>query len=115
MQCLSTDGQVLIPDVQHANRFWSRLKGLLGRSNIQPTEALLIEPCNSVHTLGMKFEIGVVFLSASNQVIHAIDNMGPGKLSKIIKGSKKVLELHPDTLKSLNLKPNDTLVFKNIP
>lgn len=113
MQCLSTDGQVLIPDVQHANRFFSRLKGLLGRTEIKTTEALLIEPCNSVHTLGMKFEIGVVFLSASNQVIHAIENMAPGKLSQIVKGSKKVLELHPETLKSLDLKPNDTLVFKS--
>ena len=60
----------------------------------------------------MRFSIGVVFLSADNQVLHLIPDMQPGKLSPLVRGSKRVLELHPQTLKQSDLKIGDTLRFE---
>lgn len=110
LRCLSPEGE-LLPKVQRAATFWTRLKGLLGRTALAADEGLLIEPCNSVHTLGMRFAIGVIFLSANNQVLHLIEDMPPGRLSPMVKGSKRVLELHPDTLGASQIKVGDQLSF----
>lgn len=110
MRCLKGD-QLLLPEVHTAQTFWTRLRGLLGRSDIAPTEGLLIRPCNSVHTLGMKFPIGVVFLSRSGEVRHLIARMPPGKLSPLIRGADQVLELHPETLAQAQLVVGDQLTF----
>lgn len=114
LRCISPKGETLIGSVARANHFWTRLKGLLGRSSIAEDEGLLIEPCNSVHCLGMKFNIGVVFLSKDHQVLHLIEDMPPGKLSPVIKGSKKVLEMHPVRLRQAGLKLGDQLVFEPV-
>lgn len=109
--CQSADGRELLPRVSHANNFWLRLKGLLGRKGLDQGEALLIEPCNSVHTLGMKFPIGVVFLNTEGQILHLIEDLPPGRLSPIIRGARRVLELRPEQLRSLNLQQGDRITF----
>ncbi len=113
LNCLKADGTVLLTQVQRAANFWTRLKGLLGREQIDLDVGLLIEPCNSVHTLGMRFSIGVVFLSADNQILHLILEMPPGKLSPLVRGAKRVLELHPQTLSQAELKIGDQLRFES--
>lgn len=50
--------------VYRANRWTQRLRGLLGRDELAADEALLLEPCASVHTFGMTRPIDVVFLDA---------------------------------------------------
>jgi uncharacterized membrane protein (UPF0127 family) len=44
----------------------ARMKGLLGRQGLEPGESLWIRPCNSIHTIGMKFPIDAVFLDSRN-------------------------------------------------
>ena len=70
MQCLKQDGSPVLHTVQMAHTFWTRFRGLLGRTGLDSDEGLLIVPCNSVHTLGMKFAIGVVFLTRDGKVCH---------------------------------------------
>lgn len=48
----------------------SRVKGLLGRDGIKG--ALLISPCNGVHTVGMRFAIDVAFLDRSFTVVDIV-------------------------------------------
>ena len=43
-----------------ASTFWQRLIGLLGRRSLPAGEALLLQPCRSVHTLFMCFAIDLV-------------------------------------------------------
>ncbi|MEX1227406.1 MAG: DUF192 domain-containing protein [Marinobacter sp.] len=52
-----------------ADTFWTRLRGLLGRSGLEPGEGLLISPCRDVHTCGMRFPIDIVFLDGTLTVI----------------------------------------------
>ncbi|MBF2054471.1 MAG: DUF192 domain-containing protein [Candidatus Sericytochromatia bacterium] len=109
--CKSAEGQLVLPRVSLANTFWLRLKGLLGRQALAPDEGLLIRPCNSVHSLGMRFSIGVVFLDADNQIVHLIPELAPGRLSPLIRPAKQVLELHPETLDRSSLKTGQQLHF----
>jgi len=96
--CETENGETILSNVAYANNFWLRLKGLLGKKSITPQQGLLIEPCNSVHSLGMKFPIAVIYLSKDNQILHVIPEMQPGKLGPLIRKSRRVLECHPAAL-----------------
>ncbi|PIQ28233.1 hypothetical protein COW36_04655 [bacterium (Candidatus Blackallbacteria) CG17_big_fil_post_rev_8_21_14_2_50_48_46] len=109
--CAWRGEQKVLENVILANHFFSRLKGLLGRKSIAPDQGLLIRPCHSVHTMGMKFSIGVVFLDKDGKILHLILDMAPGRFSPVIKGARQVLELQPERLQSLNLNIGEYLRF----
>ncbi len=98
------NGAMIASSCYLADSFFTRLKGLLGRKQMSEGEGLLIIPCSSVHTLGMKMIIDVVFLSSDCQVLHIIEEMQPGKLSPIIKNSSSVLELPPGQVRRSGMK-----------
>jgi uncharacterized membrane protein (UPF0127 family) len=50
-----------------AERFLDRLKGLIGRAELPPGEAMLFPRCNSVHMWFMRIPIDVVFAKASTR------------------------------------------------
>lgn len=87
-----TKGQVIAQEVRQATTFWQRLKGLLGTDWLPAGEALLIRPCNSVHTVGMNYPIDVVFLDDMFQVVKIAEHLHPGRLA-ISKVSSIVVEL----------------------
>lgn len=86
-------------DVLMASGFFARLKGLMGKKELANNAGIIIKPCNSIHTFGMKIAIDVVFVDKDNRVIFIIENMQPKKTSPIIKGSKFVIELNAKMLK----------------
>lgn len=61
--------------VKIASSISARLCGLLGREDFEG--ALLLAPCNDIHTFGMKLPIDVAFLSSDGIVIAAFRNIGP--------------------------------------
>lgn len=103
--------QEILKGVEHANTFTSRLRGLLGRSELPAHTGLLITPCSSVHTLGMSFAIGVLFLDAEDQVCHVMPELRPGRLSPWVPRARQVLEVNPQLLKSYPIAVGDRLVF----
>ncbi|HEY9844418.1 MAG TPA: DUF192 domain-containing protein [Candidatus Obscuribacterales bacterium] len=110
--CLQADGSLLLPRVQRADSFMLRLRGLLGRSELDPDEGLLIVPCNSVHTIGMGFDIAVLFLSSEQRILHLIPELPPWRMSPVVLGARSVLELNPEVLKRLPLAIGDQLRFE---
>ncbi len=76
-----------------ADSFLTRLRGLLGRKTFRPGQALLIRPCKSVHCVGMKIAIDVVFVSAENEVVYIIENMKPYRFSPYVRKAAYVVEL----------------------
>lgn len=66
---LALDGQALGADIASASKFWQRLRGLMVSRRLAPGEGLLISPCNSLHTLGMRGPIEAVFLSKDLRVL----------------------------------------------
>jgi hypothetical protein len=75
-------------------------------------EGLLLSPCNSIHTFSMRFNIDVVFLDSQNKVLKTEENLPPFKIIFPVKSSCKVLELPPDSIKSLSIKAGNTLQFR---
>lgn len=51
----------------------SRLVGLLGTPDLAPDEAIWLEPCASVHGVGLRASIGCAFLDPSGRVLRVAD------------------------------------------
>jgi uncharacterized protein len=95
---------------EHATGIAERMRGLLGRKELDSSEGLLIEPCKQIHTLFMKFPIDALFLNKQNEIV-AIENLGPWRFSKLYRKANKVLELSHNTASRLGLRPGQRLEF----
>ena len=82
-----------------ADTFFSRLKGLLCTKKLDQGKGLIIRPCNSIHTVGMKYAIDVVFLDSQDKIIKIINYMPAGMFSLCI-GSSYVVELPAGTIEA---------------
>jgi hypothetical protein len=60
-----------------ARTFWQRLRGLIGRKNLPPSEGMLILKCNAIHTCFMRFAIDATFLDKHDQVVKVVRNIRP--------------------------------------
>jgi len=90
--------------VRVAERAWDRTRGLLGRPRIEGTEGLLILRCSSVHTVGMRYPIDVVFLDRHGCIARIVESLGPMRMAICI-GAANVLELAAGQARRLALKP----------
>jgi uncharacterized membrane protein (UPF0127 family) len=88
-----TNQTALAERAEVADRFFPRLRGLLGRQRLLSGEGLILLPCKSVHTLGMKFPIDVLFVDGNGRILKIIAEMAPGRVSPVVKGAKCVVEL----------------------
>lgn len=87
-----------------ARSFLQRARGLLGRAPLAADEALLIRPCSSIHTFGMRFAIDVVFIDARGCVLAVHEALGPWRVAHC-RGASAVLEMAPGTAHREGLSP----------
>lgn len=100
-----------ISQVKRANTFWTRLVGLLNRAELSHTEGLLIEPCSSIHTVGMRFAIDVIYLSKENKVLGVHESVAPYKFRVGPKKAVKVLEVSEGNVNRTGIHLDDILIF----
>jgi len=77
---LERTGQV-VATAELADRSADRRRGLLGRDALATGRGLLLRPCGSVHTFGMRFPIDVVFLERDGRVRKVVERMGAARLA----------------------------------
>ncbi len=105
-------GTQLASDARVARNYWSRFVGLLGRSSLSTGEALLLEPCTSVHTAFMRFSIDVVYVDREARVVKAVSNLKPFRLSAALRSARSAIELPSGTIASTGTAPGDQLAFE---
>jgi uncharacterized membrane protein (UPF0127 family) len=86
----------------------------MGKKRLPEGEALLIEPCSSVHTMFMRFPIDVVYISKDNKVVRIAPEMKPWRAGLGGKGAHKVLEMLPGAAAGAGLEVGDELTFEPI-
>jgi len=74
-------GDVLATRLEPAFDSASRRRGLLGRDGLDRGAAMLIAPCNSVHTFFMRFTIDVVFAAKDGRVLKVCRGMKPSRIA----------------------------------
>ena len=77
---IAADGRD-IATVALATSPWVRARGLLGRSGLAPGHGLWLAPCRSIHTVGMRFAIDVVFLDRAWRVVVVAAELAPFRLA----------------------------------
>jgi len=60
-----------------AKTLWQRFVGLLATPALNKNEGLLLSPCHSVHTIGMRYPIDLIFMDKDGRVVKCVKNLLP--------------------------------------
>lgn len=103
-------GKRLIATVWHADRWWSRLRGLLFRAPLRADggNGMLITPCASIHTCGMRYRIDVVFLDRDGVVLGCHESVPPLRF-RMQRHARSALELAAGAARIHAIAPGDRL------
>jgi len=86
------DGSVVCARCRVADRPWTRLRGLLGRSSLAAGEGMLFRPAGSIHMFFMRFPIDAVFCDRDLVVLDVVRGLRPWRAAGC-RGAKVVVEL----------------------
>ena len=99
---LRADERALPCRVRRALSFLERARGLLWRAPLQDGQALWIASCASIHTVGMRYAIDVVFLDAGDRVVCVAADVPPMRF-RLGRGARSVVELRSGQARALGL------------
>lgn len=86
-----------------------RRRGLMGRGDFDG--AMLLSPCRSVHTFGMKFVLDVAFLDKGNNVVSVV-TVVPGRVVIRLR-SRSVIEARAGAFERWGLEVGQELEVKS--
>jgi uncharacterized protein len=86
----------------------TRNRGLLGRDGLDRDSALVLAPCNSIHTFFMRFPIDVAFVARNGRVVKTATRIRPWRISLSVTAFATI-EFAAGTLERVDLRRGDTL------
>lgn len=102
------DGSIVAHELELAAESRARNRGLLGRSGLASGAAMIIAPCNAVHTFFMRFTIDVVFASRDGHVVKLRRNLTPWRIG-IGLGAFATVELAAGSIDRCEIRQGDRL------
>jgi uncharacterized membrane protein (UPF0127 family) len=105
------DGRCVIQRAWKADGAWERTRGLLGRPPLQAGEALLLDPCNAVHTFGMRYALDLAFLDRHGRICKMAYGVAPGRIKGSV-AARATLELAAGALAASGLKLGDAVDWR---
>jgi uncharacterized membrane protein (UPF0127 family) len=109
LRVVTHDGVVVCERCELADRTVQRMRGLLGRSSLEPGTGMLLTREPSIQTFFMRFPIDVVFLDKAKTVVKVVHELRPWRTA----GARKavdVLELPAGAAAAAGLRAGMTLV-----
>jgi len=100
--------EVIFGRVSRTELARERARGLLGAPPPDRGEGLLIVPCNSIHTLFMKFPIDAIFLDRQSRVVKIVNGIRPFRFAFSFRAAS-VLEVQAGEAERVGLHGGDTL------
>jgi len=97
--------------IEVADGFWTRLRGLLGRADLEPGGGLLLEPSRGVHMLGMRFALDVLLLDAGRRVVGLYRELAPGRRTRLHGDARYALEVPVGTIERTRTREGDELTW----
>lgn len=108
MNELNNNSTVLFSKLIRMDTFRSRLLGLLTKKSVGHDEAYWFDRCSSIHMIGMKFPIDVIFLSGDLRVIKMVNDLKPWRFTASLK-AKSAIEVKAGQCATIGLKVGDHL------
>jgi uncharacterized membrane protein (UPF0127 family) len=96
---MSVEGELKPRRFELATGFLARIRGLLDPAVCNEGEVLVLAPCASIHTFGMRESIDVAFLDQKGCVLRAVQGLLPNRLLSC-RGAACVLERRNQNAKS---------------
>lgn len=110
----SKEGTIIARRVEWAGTSAQRRRGLLGRTGLDPEEAMYIVPCEWIHTFRMQFPIDVAFLAKNGRVLAVHHSLKPNRVSKIAFRAEGVLELSAGKLRVTDTEVGDIIELREV-
>ncbi len=105
-------GRLLAERLEKPRTFVGRGIGLMFRRALPAGHGMLIDPCNGIHMLFMRFPIDAVFLDRLDRVKRVYRRVPPWYgVVWIVWGAQKVVELPAGSLEGLELPAGEQLEF----
>ena len=95
-----------------ADSFWRRAKGLMFQKGWGAFDGLLLSPCGSIHTFGMRMPIDVCFLDSDQKVLKAFSRVGPRRCLQGGRHGRATLELPAGVLEGTETRAGDRLLVE---
>lgn len=112
LDCRNTrNGNSLGNRISKADSYLTRLFGLLPKSHLEVGEGLWIVPCNSIHSVGMRFMFDAVFLDKALNVVAVMSDIPKWRLSPVYWKAHSVLELPAGVATAADVQVGDALSF----
>ena len=108
----TTKKRAIAEEAEFATSIWSRFRGLMLRDieHFGDGQALVIDPCTSIHMFFMRFPIDVLYLSKSNEVLRAQRGIRPWRIGPLhTKGARFIIELPEGTISQSGTEIGDTV------
>lgn len=112
VRVIEAESGSLVATAELADTPLTRMVGLLGREGLEPGAAMLLEPCDTIHTWFMRFPIDVVFASREGEVIRAYDDVGPFRFARGSRRARITIELPSGTRRRANIGVGTRLRFE---
>ena len=90
-------------EVELADNFLKRLRGLMFRERLEPGRGLLLAPCTGVHMLFMRFAIDVIYLDEHFCIKKIVRDLTPWLGMSVCFGAWGALELASGEAERLKL------------
>ena len=88
----------VIATVSRADNWLAKGWGVLGRQSLPAGEGLWLPGVASVHTVGVRFALDLLFLDAEMRTVHVVPHVPPGRWLVRASGAAHTLELGAGTL-----------------
>lgn len=114
---LRGDSGALIWRLEVANSWLSRLRGLIGRSELGQGEGLFMPGTNGVHMLFMRFAIDCLFLGplradGTRQVVAVHERLAPWRgIVWWVRGARAAVEVGAGGIAASGLRPGDAVTL----
>src|SRR5690606_33201933 len=108
----SRNAHVVAREILTAFDSASRRTGLLGRDGIEAHAALILAPCNAVHTCFMRFRIDVAFVDKAGVVLSIKRNLVPWRIAARL-NAHAVIEMAAGALEAPLITVGDRLTLES--
>lgn len=103
----------LLANARVADSWWQRLRGLLGVRRFDHPDGLLIPRCSSVHSIGMSIPIDLLYLDQEFEVVKAVSEFKPWRISFGGRRAKQTLELPAGVLERAQIERGQRLEVRS--
>jgi uncharacterized protein len=113
VRAVSDSGKIVCERCEVAETSFARIRGLLGRSGLEPDGGMLIDGAGSVHMFFMRFPIDVVFLARDRTVVGVRHRLAPWRVAAARRAVAS-LELPAGRAAEAGVEKGDRLVFEDL-